>query len=440
MRSQHERRGSLRQIAYRPRDAIFHRSSSHAHTIASAKSSRGVPPRSIEYAYYFCILYSIVGPALGISLNLLGAGVLVVLAGACVMRLDSRAPTVYASILFPVACAISSLIIQLTMHDASLMDAGCRLFVNWIMVLIIIQSLTLRRGFLHRFALAAFLIGLTTLPFLTVYTPSAELERMGLDKESGVGMANPNALASWFGFCCVYLAIRGVEAKRLKPRVIAWAAAVVCLYIVALTVSRGSLFAVGLSVVIGLRHSLKRGFVPVLSLMVFGWIIYVSGLFEQSAGLYAARATEDTGRFQIWSIMVRRVLDSPLSGVGISNVLVSLPGRTKLLAPHNGFLSIAVPSGIIPLAFFVVYWWRAARATFRTADKRADDAPFRVPLFVYVFLMTLSSNFTFTYPWSIVTLATAMTAASHPSARRVLVRHSGGIRGSAPASMASDSC
>src|SRR5215510_9410330 len=163
--------------------------------------------RFVEYAYYFSGFYSIMGAALGLQMELVGAGMIAALAAFCVMCLGSRAMTVYAPLALPLGFAISFLVIQLTLHGESLMQTDDRQFVNWILNLIIVQSLTLRRGFLHRFARVTFLIGLAMLPYLQLQSETSSSGPARAELDRIVGYGNSNDLAAWFGFGSVYFII-----------------------------------------------------------------------------------------------------------------------------------------------------------------------------------------------------------------------------------------
>src|SRR6266853_4741732 len=127
----------------------------HVKAIRIVNDSRCVPPRWVEYAYYAYVFYGIVGAAWGLSVGLLGGGMLAGLAAFCLMRLGSRATTVYAPMALPLGCTISYVVLQLFVHGESFMDGSVRGFINWIQALFIVQVLALRQGFLHRFVLAA---------------------------------------------------------------------------------------------------------------------------------------------------------------------------------------------------------------------------------------------------------------------------------------------
>lgn len=372
-----------------------------------------VPSRFVEYAYYASIFYANIGSFLGLSVNFLGVGMLAVLAASCVFRLRSRRLSFYAPLGLPLALAISYIVVQLAVHGESLMDDYVRFVLPWILTLIIVQSLLLRQGFLHRFAFAMLVIGLLFLPYLDLGHSG---ERAGLER--GIVMGNPTGLASWFGFCFVYFTIVGFATRSGVIRFAAWLIAVGCLFIVALTVSRGPLFASAIAVTFALRRLLKRGFVPVLIVMTLSWIGYVSGLFQEQAVLYSERLMEETGRGLIWPLALERFLSSPLIGVGASEVATYVYAGL-IVPPHNSFIFFALASGVIPLAFYMAYWLRAIWGVLCSNREPSMDVPFRIPLLIYAFLNALINDLVITLPWMIVTLCTAMAAGR---IRRIVVR------------------
>jgi O-antigen ligase len=393
--------------------------SPQAKVIRVVRRSNATPPRFVEYGYYLSFIYGIMGSAYGFSTNLLGAGMLMALAVLCIMSLRSRAMSVCAQIAFPLGCAVSFVVLQILLYHKSLMAEDVRYFVTWTLALIIIQSLSLRQGFLHRFAFITFGVGLLTLPYMRSFMSNLEFERV--DLEHSIAIANANDFAAWFGFCAVYFTIVGLEAKRNVSRIPSLLIAVGCLYVIGLTVSRGTLLAVAIAIVIALRRLLKRGFIPVLSLIIFSWTIYELGLFERSAAFYSARATQETGRFLVWPLAIKRFLSSPLAGVGVSNIATHVLGIKEPFTPHNSFLFIALASGIIPLAFFVSYWWRAAKGVLRANAQGLADAPFQIPLLIYAFLVAQQGNAPFMAPWMIVTLSTAIAAGVSCPVRRIAI-------------------
>ena len=384
------------------------------HPVSSTEAtSRYLPPPAVEYGYYVWVFYSIMGAALGISINLLGIGMLVLLATACVMRMGLRATTtILGPVALPLACAASFVGVQILVFGESVTGGGIPDFLAWMLGLVIVQSLALRRGFLHRFAIAAFLIGLSMLPYMTAF--GNDRQRMGLVR--GITVENPNDLGAWWGFCCVYFTILGLETRRNWVRILSWVSAMGCLFVVGLTVSRAPLFAAVVCILVAFRRVLKRGFLPFLSVAVVAWIVYGLGLFAGPAGLYAERGMEETGRFVIWPLAIERFLQSPLTGVGASHI------ATLGITPHNGFIYIALASGALPLAFFVAYWARLFVDAFRVNVASHDEAPFQISLLLYAFLIAMNLNSVFMVPWIVASLCTVAGTGFLVNIRRVAGR------------------
>ena len=368
----------------------------------------GMPPRIVENFYYFAILYGIMDEVLHISvIPLMGIGMHAVLASYCLLHRNARPSNLYPQLMYPLSCVVSYLAVQLLINDESLMGDYTKPFVYWSFTLIIIQALALRPGFLRRFSIATFVIGLTTLPYIQLDTSISD-DRAAL--ANSISIANANEFGAWFGYCAIFFMIAGIEAKRQYIRIISWLTMIGCLGIVGLTVSRTALLAFSFAAVLALRRFLKSGFLPLLLFVAVGWIAYESGVFEHAVSSYEQRGMEETGRLLVWPEVIKRFLESPLIGVGASNVGTYAPGKIKPITPHNAFLFIGLAGGIVPLALFVAYWWQAGWASIRCSTKRTIEAPFYIPLFSYSFLVVQSGNLTFLTPWVITTLATAVSA------------------------------
>src|SRR5713101_4597631 len=145
----------------------------HSQVLRARSDVSAVPPEIVEFAYYAVLVYSMLAPGLGIQIPLFSGGMLLVLAAVCVIQVGTQATAVYAPIRLPLACAMCFLVVDVTVHGGSIMSDLSRAFITWILAVIIIQSLSLRRGFLHRCALVLFVIGLTTVPFLIAKGPGA---------------------------------------------------------------------------------------------------------------------------------------------------------------------------------------------------------------------------------------------------------------------------
>gem|GEM_PF-1634222 len=392
-----------------------------AKAIVIVNNSRGAPSRLIEYAYYATFLYSAIAAAWGLLVDLLVPGMLAVLAASCVMRLGSRARVIYTPIVFPLSCAISYIAVQLAVHGEPLMGDAVRQYVPWLLMLVIIQSLFLRQGFLHRFVLVIFASLLATLPYMKFNAAGPGVSRASL--EGTIGIGNANDLAAYFGFCAVYFAVFSLETKRPMLRAASGLIVVGCIYVVGLAVSRGALLAFAIATTVALRRLLKRGFVPLLLLLTVGWITYELGLFEHIMAAYSVRGTEESGRFLLWPLAIERFLNAPLAGVGGANAFTYVPAMGRAITAHNAFIGIALVSGVVPLGCFIAYWVRAIQGAWHSDAKRFSDTPFLAPLLVYTFLVEMASAGLFRSEWAVLTLSMALAAgASHQGHWLVLRR------------------
>lgn len=362
--------------------------------------SRTFPPMWLEYVYYLQVFYSILGSAVGLSFGSLGMLMLAGGVGVCALRLRANFIAFTWSLRIPLLCGISFIAVQLLAHGASIGDTYVREFVPWMAGTIFLAYLALRPGFIHRGAMLMVAVGLLTLPFFKSFAYDAS--RAGLD--STIPLANPNDLGAWFGFCAVYCIVLGLETRRNWMRMLAWGMAVACLILVGLTVSRAPLLAAVCSIVFAFRRALKRGFLPLLLLAVAAWVAVGLGIFDSSAERYMQRGLEETGRFLVWPLAINRFVNSPLIGVGASKINTYVPQAEIAIAPHNGPIFIALAAGVIPLIFYVAYWWQMAASTFRPGQMPGGDMPFRRALLIYSFMIMMNLNEAFMMPWMMVTL------------------------------------
>ena len=337
------------------------------------------PTVKLEYAYYLAIIYSMLAPAVGLEIPLLAGVSILAIWGFCVLQLKSSARVVFAPLALLIACVVSFLLIQTVVHGESLLDSNIRTFITWILGLMIVQSLCLRGGFSRRFPLVLFAIGAVTLPFIGFNPGEVEMARVDIAVQGS--LTHPAGLAEWFGFLAIFFAISGLESRRASLRIVAWLIALACLFVVTLSIERGPLFGAVLAITVGFRKMLKRGFAPLLAVVILAFLAYGSGLFERAYSSYAERGMEDTGRPEIWSMTIGRIQESPFFGVGESNVSVAI-SPTRSVSPHNSFLHFAVSAGFIPALLFLAFWVRAGwKSAFSAQD--SESQPFRLPYLLF---------------------------------------------------------
>lgn len=365
----------------------------------------------VEYGYYFVIFYTMLGAPFGLILmGGIGSGFLMIpVLGLCFVALGPSLMPTIRSAWIPLTCGASYLFIQLVLHSESLYFPYVYAFGPWLISLIVVQALAMHRpNFLHRFAMFTLFMGFAILPFMSL-RQGGVYERIGLDSE--VGYANPNALAGWFGFCTLYLTIKGYVETRPAHRLASWLMAIVSLYVVTLTVSRGALLAVTASLLVASRRLLKVGLLPAFLLAGLALGLMEFGVFDQAARSYSLRAGEETGRFLVWPLLIEGFLNSPLIGTGASHAgAVTITG--KFITPHNSFLFFAVASGVIPLVLFCTYCVRSGLSGLRRHSSDIQDAPYHLPFVTYTVLIICAGNLDFMAPWAIVSLAVPISAAA----------------------------
>jgi glycosyltransferase involved in cell wall biosynthesis len=372
------------------------------------------PSGFVEYGFYFYMFYVLVGGVFGIAVNNLASALLLLLLLFCLAEIGSRGLDIMRVVAFPLGCGVAYTFIQLVIFEESLTET-VRPFLIWMLTVFLVQSMALRANFLHRFVVVMFLLGLAALPYISLgHVHTSTFQRAGLEK--GIGFGQTNAMAEWYGFCTVYFYVLGITIRTNTFRILCWLIALVCLYVVTLTVGRGPLVAIAIAVVIANRDLLKNGFLPILLLACLSGIVIELGIFEETAKFYSARGTEDTGRLAVWPLIIDSFLNSPLIGVGHSHV-GAITAQGSFVTPHNGFLYLAQSSGVVPLAFFIVYWLRAARAALRADSDRTENAITCLPLLVFSFLMINAGNFSFMGLWAVVSCAIPLNASVQRQAR-----------------------
>jgi hypothetical protein len=356
-----------------------------------------------EYGYFFVIFCIALGGALGLTLmaDVGGGFLMVVVLGLCVIALGPSFMTVLQTTWIPLACGASYLFIQLVLHEESIYGAYVHPFALWLVSLVIVQTLAMyRSNFLHRFAWFTVFIAVAMLPYMSMGQGKG-YER--LSSGGAVAYGHINQLGSWFGFCVLYLTIKGFIETRRAYRLAAWLMAVGFLYALTLTVSRGALIATIASLLVASRRLVKNGVLPILLFAVLLVGFMEIGVFDQGIQFYSRRAGEETGRLTVWPLVIERILNSPLIGVGASN-----PGGVtssgSFISAHNGFLFLAVASGIFPFTLFCAYCFRSGMAARRSNDSDGNSA-FYLPLVTYAVLIISTGNLEFMLPWAIVSLA-----------------------------------
>jgi hypothetical protein len=345
------------------------------------------------------------GQAWGVVIPAIGGMMFALLAAACLFSIGGQATRVYTPVALALCTTVSVIAIQFFFHSEQSLN-NTYPYIAWLFNVIIAQALALRMGFLHRFAWAAFAIGLCVLPFVKVSSGSG-LIRAGA---SGTGLSSANALGMWFGFCTVYFLSWGLQSRNLRQRAVSWAAAVGCLGMVLLSLSRGPLLGIFLACAVGFLPAAKRYFFSVLSLIFLIWLVYVSGLFQPMIDGFFVRGMEETGREKVWPVALDRLLDSLWTGVGMDAISTHIARNTNI-TPHNVLLYIGLGAGIIPVICFLGYLARVGTGTLRIMRGMYLGETALLPsLVTFAFIEIMQLDTAFMYSWVVVVFGMAAAA------------------------------
>jgi hypothetical protein len=367
--------------------------------VASCETT-SCPPAFLEYSWYLILAYAMLGPVWGVVIPSVGGALLIALAVACFFSVGAQT---FAPVALALLTGLSVIAVQFFFHSARSFDDSI-IFVGWLCILIIAQALALRPGFFHRFALAAFIVGLGVLPYIQGIADN----RFARAAATGTGISNPNALGMWFGFSTVYFVFCGMQSRELIFRAVCWTAGFCSFLMVTLTISRGPLFGVALAFVVGLRPALKRYFVPLLSFLIVLWLVYLTGVFRETIDNYATRGMEETGRGRLWPLALARFIDFPWTGVGLDETRIWVSSQTKPMNPHNGLLYLGLGAGIFPLACFIGYLARAGIGALHIM-RRADVGEMALlpPLVTFALVEVMVLDHAFMSHWAVVVFGLA---------------------------------
>ena len=375
------------------------------------------PPAFLEYIWYMDLVYEMLGQAWGIAIPLLGGAIWMLVAAICILSVGDQALRVYRPVAWALCTGSLVIAIQLLFHQGTPEARNEETyFLSWLALVITAQSLSLRPGFLQRFAVAAFAMGLASVPYIQIDSVGGIMR----GRATGTGIATPNVLGMWFGFCAVYLIFWGLQSRKLISRAAIWTAAVVCFFVVLVAVSRGPLLGVVVACIVGFRSAMKRSFAPLLTFVLLIYVVYISGVFDDWIGYYFVRGAEETGREKLFTIALERILGAPWIGVGLGNITINHAGT--LVNPHNGLLHIALGAGIVPLICFLGYLARAVIGTLRIMRRGyVGEVALLPPLVVFALVEIMILDYSFMSQWVVVVLGLAARAGQDDSYQRSMI-------------------
>ena len=250
------------------------------------------------------------------------------------------------------------------------------------------RQLPLFMGILLAGAVASALYGF-------VAAPPGESSTFGADRLSSY--LDPNELAAILvPAAALSVGIGSLWAKSSGLRLASYAAGAFCLVATFLTVSRGGLIALAVSlaaaVMFGGRWRLRIVVLAVIT--IFLGVYYIAALAPPQARDRILQTTQGQqqlleGRTTIWQVGWRMVQANPVKGVGsgnfpiVSRRYVLQPGaipRSDLIidtpkVAHNIYLEILAELGVVGLSFFLLIAFFSVQSALRAARgfKARDD-------------------------------------------------------------------
>ncbi len=385
--------------------------------IKSDKARSAIPGLFFEIAYFVAFLYLRVLPTFGIYAGSATAGMLMVgVAGLIVLNqlMNKGAVSVsLAAIVIPAAISASIWVIALTTHPEFWQQSNY-FFIStlplWVSESLIISYLLRRPGFIKRLLLLMFLTVLAIMSFARIDNDHR------LTLATGGFLANSNDFGAWVAFCALCFAMWAFGARHFAQRLLFIVLSIISFGLVALTVSRASMFlglgALALFILARLLI-LKRSLSTIVTVLVGALaIVLLASSFniDSLTASYSQRFDEDTGRDRLWATAFPLVLDNPL---GVGSLYIYDPGFKRLIGPHNVFLYLGLAGGWTPVILLFVYYLIAAK---RMPKRTLYDGFLWVPaLFVFVFLEHNQSNEYIFHLWSVITLCLCMMPPETPS-------------------------
>ena len=181
---------------------------------------------------------------------------------------------------------------------------------------------------------------------------------IGNDGGSVYGDENTFAMIFVTGFPFIYYL--GQLVRTLWLRVIIWAIVPFCWHAIFLTVSRGGLLGIGVTICCILYMSSKKSLIIPLLLVFFLFYQFQAGsiMESRSSAILNIEGERSAGdRLIAWKGGARMISSYPVSGVGVGKFAVALPDHidTRNMVAHNTLIQFTAESGVFAgLAYLMI--------------------------------------------------------------------------------------
>lgn len=224
------------------------------------------------------------------------------------------------------------------------------------------------------------IVGVAGLVSLVALMESGGLVTLGTEKEYVEGytrvsglMRDPNYFAFQQLTAIAFAAHLGLSARSLWKRITIWCLFGIILTSVVMTYSAGAVLglaaAVGAVLLLQFKVSTRSAALALVALVIvtIGVVLIAPSSYTQAVSQKYSQLSDmpfeqmGTYRGATWTAAAREIGDNPLLGVGASTfgehtalAPYFTPWRLNEIAAHNTYLAVAVMSGVVALAAFLV--------------------------------------------------------------------------------------
>ncbi len=367
-----------------------------------------IPPQKrtgllIEVLFWVYFFYVYLSEIYSFSVNDLGFLLLVATSGAVLFTIYPFRILESPSFM-TIGVFTGYILLVLLVGHSDLSTSMIERFLPPLLYTICFSYLIKRPGFVRRVIVAMTSLGLLAFS-------SAEVNEYDRVVAGGGGtLSNANSFAAWLGFCAVCLASWGFHTRSIVMRIILWFLMFCMLLMGGLTVSRGALLTVGISLVVLVVFDIARSVTAkelVVTVVLLGIGIFFMTLtptFDTIVDSYTNRIDRQSGREELWPAAIEMIKDSPLLGHGEEGMSVAAFFRVQ--NAHNPFLTMALLSGVFGTVLLLfVYVFAGIKME---KDKPIDGVLWLPALWVYVFVIINFTNWYFVKHWAIFMVVLAL--------------------------------
>ncbi len=215
------------------------------------------------------------------------------------------------------------------------------------------------------------------LQFLEIDSGATVKERIGYEKFDRVAVleSNQNSAARFFSLNILLGIIYALNLLKssIMFRIFAAVSAIVGLYALIKTSSRGGLLALSFGVMCIALTAKDMG-QKIKYVIIIGAIAFAAGTVIMSDTLFryriysAINTGETTGRTQIWDVAFSLLPDSLFFGFGTRMHLVTIGEHLGLSqrATHNTFIAVLMGTGIVGFSLFMFFYGRTFLCAWRS--------------------------------------------------------------------------